>query len=153
MFKYISDLRVGMNKVRWLLGSDCVWNAKSESVSEDIIQIINNFLKSFTQNNNKIPQVYGEGNDDWVVEIVVKNHQFTPNCSLDVFYVDFRFGYLKPPLPRTRIGLSDRKRRHFVWISDLAPSNPPSLYTESELLENFAETSTVYRKVLPRWVA
>ena len=61
MFKYISDLRVGMNKVRWLLGSDCVWNAKSESVSEDIIQIINNFLKSFTQNNNKIPQVYGNG--------------------------------------------------------------------------------------------
>ena len=61
MFKYISDLRVGVSKVRWSLGLDCVWNAKSESVSEDIVQIINNFLKSFTQNNNKIPQVYGEG--------------------------------------------------------------------------------------------
>ena len=39
---------------------------------------------------------------------VVKNHQITPNCSPDVyppqppsegFYVNFRFGYLKSPLP------------------------------------------------------
>ena len=56
---------------------------------------------------------------DWVEKNVVKNHQFTPNCSPDVyllssllpprtyiFFVDFLFAYLKLPRHRSRIRTS-----------------------------------------------